>query len=158
MFIYSIRASTIRFFSVIILTLAVLFGIVLFGDSGSLSVSASSEGINFSGMKSNDDRIAFISRFGYEVEEAPVETEEFSVPENFDRIISGYNELQKRQGLDITKYKNKKVTRYTYAVKNYENYDGEVYVNLIVWRNTVIACDVSSADPEGFLKPLVSFE
>ena len=158
MFIYSIRASTIRFFTVIILTLAVLFGIVLFGDSGALSVSASSGSINFGGMKTNDDRIAFISRFGYEVEEAPVETEEFSVPENFDRIIAGYNELQKKQGLDISKYKNKKVTRYTYAVKNYKDYDGEVCVNLIVWRSTVIACDVSTRDPGGFVKPLVSFE
>ena len=60
MFIYSIRASTIRFFSIIIFTLAILFGIVLFGDTGALSVSASSDSINFSGMKTNDDRIAFI--------------------------------------------------------------------------------------------------
>ena len=158
MFIYSIRASTIRFFSIIIFTLAILFGVVLFGDTGALSVSASSDSINFSGMKTNDDRIAFIERFGYEVEEAPIETEEFSVPENFDRIIAGYNELQKKQGLDISKYKNKKVTRYTYLVKGFDGYEKDVYVNLIVWRNTVIACDVSSADPEGFLNPLVKFE
>ena len=67
------------------------------------------------------------------------------------------NEIQKLQGLDLTKYKNKKVTRYTYTANDYEGYDGEVNVNLIVYRNTVIGCDVSSVDPTGFVKPLIEF-
>ena len=48
-----------------------------------------------------------------------------------------------------------RVTRYTYQVNGYGDYDGEVNVNLVIYRNTVIACDVSSADSTGFVKPLI---
>ena len=113
-------------------------------------------GIDFSGMKTNEDRVKFIKNFGLDVSEEPIETEEFSVPEDFERVISGYNEIQKKQGLDLTKYKNKKVTRYTYRVTNYQGYEGEVNVNLIIYKSAVIACDVSSADPTGFVLPLVN--
>ena len=152
MFVYSIRASTIRFFAVIALTLALLVGVLAFGSTG--DVSASSGAIDFSGIKTADDRIGFISQFGLTADENSEEYEEFRVPENFDRVIAGYNEIQKRQGLDITKYKNKKVVRYTYEGERGENRE-PVYVNLVIYKGTVIACDVSSTTPEGFVEPLV---
>lgn len=150
---YSVRASTVRFFAVIALTLAVLVGVLVFG--GGTAVSASSDSVDFSGIKTNEERVSFISGFGITVGTEPVETEEFRVPENFDRVLAEYNELQKRQGLDLSKYKNKKVTRYTYEAENYGEHTGSVYVNLTVYKGTVIACDVSSTDPNGFIEPLV---
>ena len=152
MFIYSIRASTIKFFSIIVLTLAVLIGVLAFGG-GDESIPTASLDVSLSGVKTNDDRLAFISQFGISVKSEPTETEEFRVPENFDRIISGYNEIQKAQGLDLSKYKNKKVTRYTYETDNYNGKDA--FVNLIIYKGTVIACDVSSTSPEGFVEPLI---
>ena len=152
MFIYSVRASTIKFFSVIVLTLLVLVGILVIGSVGGDSVYAVSGNVDFSGVKTNEQRVAFISQFGINVKGEAVEEEEFRVPENFDRVIAGYNEIQKKQGLDIAKYKNKKVTRYTYEAE----YNGSpAYVNLIIYKGTVIACDVSSASPDGFIEPLV---
>ena len=155
MFIYSVRASTIKFFSVIVLTLLVLVGILVIGGQGADTVYAVSGNIDFSGVKTNEDRIAFISQFGIKVKSEPAEEVEFRVPENFDRVIMGYNEIQKRQGLDISKYKNKKVVRYTYEAENYNGKDGGVFVNLVVYKGTVIACDVSSSSPDGFIEPLV---
>ena len=111
MFVYSVRASTVKFFSVIALTLAVLVGILILGGGESDAVYTSSGSIDFSDVKTNDDRLRFISQFGISVEGEASETVEFRVPENFDRVIAGYNEIQKKQGLDVTKYKNKKVTR-----------------------------------------------
>lgn len=158
MFVYSVRASTVRFFAVIILTLAFLVGIVAFGGISGNAVSAMTNTVNFEGRKTNDDRVEFIKEFGVDVKEAPIETVDFTLPENFDRIIAGYNEIQKMQGLDLSKYKNKKVTRYTYLAENYDGYDGDVYVNLILYKNTVIACDISSADPSGFISPLIRYK
>ena len=159
MFIYSMRASSVKFFSVIVLTLAVLAGLLVFGRGEDVTVYASSVDIDFSGIKTNDDRIRFISQFGVKVSGEPIETEEFRVPEDFDRVIAGYNEIQKKQGLNIEKYKNKRVTRYTYAVKNHEM-DGkkveDAVVNLIVYKGTVVACDLSSSSPDGFVLPLVN--
>jgi hypothetical protein len=148
----------VRFFAVIILTLAFLVGIVAFGGISGNAVSAMTNTVNFEGRKTNDDRVAFIKEFGVDVKEAPIETVDFTLPENFDRIIAGYNEIQKMQGLDLSKYKNKKVTRYTYLAENYDGYDGDVYVNLILYKNTVIACDISSADPSGFISPLIRYK
>ena len=155
MFIYSVRASTIRFFSVIVLTLVILATLLIVGSGDGAFVSASSDVVDFSPMKTNEDRVEFISQFGINAKEAPVETEEFRVPENFDKVIAGYNEIQKKQGLDLSKYKNKKVTRYTYEASGYGESSDTVFVNLIVYRNTVIACDVSATNPDGFVAPLV---
>lgn len=157
MFVYSFRASSLKFFGVIALTLIVLISAIAIGQAGALPASAAGE-IDFGGISTNDDRIEFISQFGIEVSGEPSESVTFSVPEDFDTVISGYNEIQKRQGLDISKYKNKKVTRYTYEIDGYGDYDGPVYVNLIVYKSAVVACDVSSADPNGFVEPLVKFE
>lgn len=152
MFIYSVRASTIKFFGFLALVLAVLFAIVLTGGGG--SVIASADGvIDYSGMKTNEDRVAFIEGFGIKVDAEPIEEIPFIMPDNFDRVILGYNELQKKQGLDLSKYAKKKVTRYTYKVTNYDN-EGEVYANLFVYRSKIVACDLSSADPEGFVVPM----
>ncbi len=153
MFIYSVRSSTIKFFVLIVATLAVLAGILLFGSGNAVAASVGAD-IKLGGMKTNEDRLEFISQFGINVAGEPKESEEFAIPEKFDRVLSEYNEMQKLQGLDLTKYKNKKVTRYTYAVNDYEGYDGAVNVNLIVYRNTVIGCDISSVEPTGFVKPL----
>lgn len=155
MFIYSVRASTIKFFSVIALTLLVLVGILAFGGAGDGTVYATSGNIDFSGVKTDEDRVAFISQFGIKLKAGTVEEEEFRVPENFDRVISGYNEIQKRQGLDLSRYKNKKVTRYTYEAEEYNGRSENVFVNLVVYKGTVIACDVSSTSPDGFIEPLV---
>ena len=154
MFVYSVRASTVKFFSVIALTLAVLVGILILGGGESDAVYTSSGSIDFSDVKTNDDRLRFISQFGISVEGEASETVEFRVPENFDRIINGYNEIQKKQGLDLTKYRNKKVTRYTYNVENYSG-RGSAKVNLIVYKGTVVACDISSSSPDGFVEPLL---
>ncbi len=153
MFIYSVRSSTIKFFLLIVLTLVLVAGILLFGSGNAVAASVGAD-IKLSGIKTNEDRLAFISQFGISVAGEAKESETFAIPENFDRITAQYNEIQKEQGLDLTKYKNKKVTRYTYSVSDYEGYDGEVNVNLIIYRNTVIACDISSELPTGFVKPL----
>ena len=151
MFIYSVRAATIRFFSVIVLTLAVLIALLFLGGVGQNTVSASSTNVDFSGVKTNEDRVNFISEFGIKVNPDAIEAETFRVPENFDRVIAGYNEIQKRQGLDLSKYKKKNVMRYTYEVKNYKDYEGTVYANIIVYRNKVIGGDICSADVTGFI-------
>lgn len=154
MFIYSVRSSTIKFFALISAALILLISIFAFGGGRAVEASVGVD-IRLDGMKTNEDRLEFISKFGVEVAGEPKESESFAVPEKFDRVVSLYNEIQKQQGLDLTKYKNKKVTRYTYSVNNYEGYEGEVNVNLIIYRNTVIGCDISSADPMGFVKPLI---
>ena len=157
MFIYSIRGSTVKLFGVMALAIVLLFGIALSGSANSISASSSATEIDFSGIKTNEDRVKFIENFGIKVDETPIEEEAFRMPENFDRVILGYNELQKKQGLDLSKYQKKRVTRYTYKVTNYDA-EGDVYANLFVFRGKIVACDICSANPDGFVVPLTLVE
>ena len=59
--------------------------------------------------------------------------------------------MQKEQGLNLAKYKGKTVTRYTYKVTNYPDYEGTVYVSLLIYKNKVVGGDVCSADVNGFV-------
>lgn len=154
MFVCSVRASGVKFFAVVILTLAVLFAITVGGGAVTASASSSS-GAVFSDIKTEEDRVAFLKSFGIEVKGGAAEEVAFVMPENFDRVMLGYNEIQKVQGLDLSKYAKKKITRYTYEVSNYADYEGTVYANLLVYRNRIIGCDISSADPTGFVAPIV---
>ena len=157
MFIYSIKASTVKF-TLLLLFLAIVIGaLAITTSTGSVSAVSLATEIDYSGVKTKDQRIAFMKNFGIEVDAGSEEEESFRMPENFDRVILGYNQLQKKQGLDLSKYQNKKVTRFSYKVTNYKG-EGEVYANLFVHRGKIVACDISSASPEGFVIPLTQVE
>ncbi|MBQ9748426.1 MAG: DUF4830 domain-containing protein [Clostridia bacterium] len=151
MFVYAIRSATIKFVCAIGLSLALVIALVCliptYGDGETRPVSE----ISYSKIYENSDRLNFISQFGWEVSEEPAETVEVTVPENFDSVYLGYNEMQKEQGLNLSKYKGKTVTRYTYKVTNYPNYEGTVYLSLLVYKNKIVGGDVCSADVNGFV-------
>ena len=155
MFIYSMRANTIKFFAVICVALTALIALIAFVPTyitGNGAVQAGAEAsYNFEKIKSNDDRINFLKQFGWEVEAQPVKEQKVTIPKEFDKVFSAYNEIQRKQGLDLSSFKKKSVMRYTYVVTNYPDYDGEVYVNILVYRNNVIGGDVCSADVNGFV-------
>ena len=153
MFIYSLRARTLKFFAVICVALTAVITLIAFVPAygaDSEAVSKDME-IDYTGVKTNEDRIEFLRQFGWEVASEPKETAEVTIPAEFDKIFTGYNEIQKRQGLDLSDYKKKKVMRYTYEVTNYAGADGVVYANILVYRNRVIGGDICSADVSGFI-------
>ena len=157
MFIYSVRASTLKLFACVFLCIAVLVFLLTIGAGETVYASANGREINYGGIKTNEDRVAFIEGFGIKVTPTPIREESFTMPDDFDRVILGYNQIQKTQGLDITKYERKRVTHYAYEVTNYDS-DGKVYVNLLVYRNRIIAADISSTDNGGFVSSLVDFD
>jgi hypothetical protein len=166
MFIYSFKASSIKFFAVICVALAALITLIAFvpayagGESavpGGVAVDvpeAESEPAvtyRYDKVKSADDAASFLGQFGWVVDAGSVETREVTIPAEFDKVFAGYNELQKAQGLDLAKYKKKTVTRHTFTVTNYADYEGTVYANVLVYRNRVIGGDICSADVNGFI-------
>jgi hypothetical protein len=158
MFIYSLRAGTLKFFGVVCVALVSLITLIAFiptytaGDPGAdTDTSAQTVSINYEKIRDNDDRVEFLSQFGWKVEDEPLETVEVIIPTEFDTVFAGYNEIQKAQGLDLAKYKKKTVTRYTYEVTNYPDYKGTVHANVIVYRNRVIGGDICTADMDGFI-------
>lgn len=152
MFVRSIRMNTIKL--ICIAALAVFAIVMLFvfipSNDGGAESAAASQTIRFDKMKTDSDRVSFLSQYGYTVDASPLESVEVTIPDEFDKVFAAYNELQKGAGLDLGRYKGKTVTRYTYKVTNYEGYSDPVYANLLVYKNKIIGADICSADPNGF--------
>lgn len=157
MFIYSFRASTVKLVGVICVALTVLITLIAFVPTYAISSQTSanlddaSVSYSYDKIKSAEDVVSFLSQFGWEVTAEPVEVKTVTIPAEFDKVFAAYNEMQKEQGLNLSKYKNKEVTRYTFSVSNYPDYDGTVYANVLVYRNRVIGGDICSADVSGFV-------
>jgi len=157
MFIYSLRASTIKLVGVICVALTVLITLIAFvptyAISSQTSANAGDAAVSYSydKIKTDGDVVSFLSQFGWETNATPVEIKTVTIPAEFDKVFAAYNEMQKAQGLNLAKYKNKDVTRYTFAVTNYPGYEGTVYANVLVYRNRVIGGDICSADVSGFV-------
>lgn len=156
MFVYSLRASTVKLVGVICVALTVLITLIAFVPTytvGSTATAANESAVsyNYDKIKGNDDVINFLSQFGWQVDAEPVEVQVVTIPAEFDKVFAAYNEIQKSQGLNLSKFKKKDVTRYTFTVTNYADYSGTVYANVLVYRNRVIGGDICSADASGFI-------
>ncbi len=152
MFIRTVRAWRIKLFLMLALSAALVAVLILCIPVQAVTAVSASDGSKvYTGVRSNEDRVGFLKRFGWEVETEPSETVNVTVPEVFDDIFEGYNKLQNGQGLDLSRYRRKTVTRYTYTVTNYPDYDGVVYATLLVYRGRVIGGDICSAEADGFI-------
>ena len=154
MFVCTMRGSSIRFFSIVAVALVALICLIVFVPSEEppvTAVTASGETVRFDKIKTAEDRIAFLAQFGWEVESAPLEEVKIKIPAEFDKVMNAYNDLQRSQGLDLSKYRGKEVTRYTFRVTNYPNYTGTVMANVILYKNRVIGGDLCSSDVTGFI-------
>ena len=162
MFIYSVKGQNLKLLAALFLsiTMIVLTVILIPGTGndyvypdGTLPAIKNLSPSDFKNISTNEDRIAFLKRFGWEVETEAREIVEVTVPNEFDPIYQQYNQLQIGEGLDLEKYKGKSVKRYTYLVSNYD-YDGTVYANLLIYRDRVIGGDICSAKLDGFVHGL----
>ena len=156
MFIYSLRAGTIKLVGVVCVALTVLITLIAFVPTYAVSSQTSAgvgekKEISYDKIKTEEDVVKFLSQFGWTVEASPTEVKTVTIPAEFDKVFAAYNEMQKEQGLNLSKYKNKEVTRYTFAVTNYEGYEGRVLANVLLYRNRVIGGDICSADLSGFV-------
>ncbi len=161
MFIYSFRAATLKFFGIIAVTLAALIAIIAFvpvyaqgGTGNGQDAPANVDGgtqYSYDKVKTSADAANFLSQFGWTVDGTNAKSVQVTIPSEFDKVFAAYNEIQRAQGLDLSKYKKKELTRYTFEVTNYKGYDGKVYANVLVYRNKVVGGDICSADVTGFV-------
>ncbi len=99
---------------------------------------------------SGDDIKAFLSGYGWTVSDSPPKAEEITIPENFNAIYEEYNEIQKRCGFNLEKYKGKPATKYTYEITNLPNAKATVLVH----NGKIIGGDVSGTEYGGFMTGL----
>ncbi len=104
--------------------------------------------------ETNEERIEFLQSLGWEVEPDPMDFRDVVIPKEFSPVYEQYNDLQKAQGYDLSKFCGQSATLYTYRVTNYTGYDGNVVAELYVIDGRIAGGDVHSLELDGFMHGL----
>lgn len=133
--------------TVIALILGILLAIVLI--TGDIIHRAVSSDQLIDGA-TPEQRIEFLNGFGWNIGE---ETESIQVviPSVFNDVYKKYNDIQISEGYDLSLYKGKICTRYTYIVLNYPDVTDQVYANLLVFEGKIIGGDICTYAIDGFM-------
>ncbi len=165
MFVYSLKASRLKLIlALLLLFVAVILCVTLVAGrgGGDARVSAVSErSVRFDGIKTEEDLVAFAKGLGMEIKVPAYGKTDVDIPRVFDAVYKKYNDVQRRQGLDLTRYRGKTLARYTYELTNYPGIPADsgekVFLTLFVYRNKVVAGDISSKAMGGFVRTFTDF-
>ena len=135
MFVYSIKSRQIKLF--LLIAFVVVTAISLFVLSHESTGVVNNDKTNIK-ASTESERLSFISQFGWEVDEDPVEVCEVIIPTEFDETYTQYNEIQIEQGFDLKIYSGMRVKRWTYSVKNYPGYENKNYIRLNIIKEYMI--------------------
>ncbi len=124
----------------------VLSLILLLGGNGEAETTAAPA------VSGNDARVQFLTEQGWEVNETPTESSRVKVPGQTSQIYERYNNLQKSQGYDLSKYAGKKVMRYVYEIRNYPGTTAPVYATLLVYKDQIIGGDITDTGANGKIR------
>ena len=95
-------------------------------------------------------RASYLKSLGYIIEETDISSKNIIIPKDFSDVYSGYNDLQKQAGFDLSKYKGQEATVYTYKLSS----DKETEIHLIISDGFIIGGDIASIRLDGEMKPL----
>lgn len=99
----------------------------------------------------DEERRNYLATFGWETD-AEFEEKELTIPQSWNQVYTDYNEVQVNQGFDLTEYKGKKVTLYTYTVNNYKDFQQGIVADMLVCDGMLIGGDICNTSAEnGFL-------
>lgn len=132
---------------------AVVLGVALLAPAAETveAQAASGEMTLDSKLKNNEQRVALLQSYGWQVEPEPRSEREVQIPKTFDETYQAYNEIQLAQGLDLVPFQGKRATLYTYELTAYPTGEQGVTANLLIRRNELIAADISSPEEGGFV-------
>lgn len=154
MFVYSVNKRQIRFAFIILLLIIMCIALSVLTKQSVETAKANEFNLKAS---DSDERIAYLSQFGWCVEEEPCEVKEVIIPAEFDEVYDNYNKIQLEQGFDLTKYCSKRVKKWTYIVTNYPGYEDSecIRATLLIYDGNVIGGDICSVELNGFMHSFI---
>ena len=133
-------------------SLAVLIGFIVLALLLILGTAAGGPDVLTAEMVSTtEERMEFLLECGWETDPASETVQEIHIPERFTAVYENYNDLQLRQGYDLTEYAGRDCTLYSYTVLNYPDDSQTVIADLYVYKNRIIGGDVHSTSLNGFM-------
>lgn len=150
MFIVTAKAPRLRRILLVIVLLAAALGAAVL-LRGRLAHPDAGPSLR---AETNEKRVAYLASLGWEVENEPLESLRLTLPDELAEPYRSYNELQLRQGFDLTPLLGETLERYTYRVTNYPGRPSGCQADLFLHDGTVVAGDVVCAGADGFIDTL----
>lgn len=98
-----------------LIIMLVIFAVIKNGGSNAGTATCDEIGEYSLKAETEEQRLELLRGFGIENAEL-TESDEITIPENFNSITEKYNETQKQIGLDLSPYKGQKAQRLTYSL------------------------------------------
>lgn len=98
------------------------------------------------GIKTAEDRAAYLRDWGWEIPDSAASVEELELPKQLGEEYSEYLKLQRDQGFDLTRQAGKRVRRYTYDILNYPGGKQGVTAHLLIYKNAVVGGEIAGND------------
>lgn len=154
MFVYSVNKRQLKMVALVLLVVVMAI-VLVFLTKNSIEASKNNE-VNLNASNAQE-RIAYLSQFGWSVNEEPAEVKEIIIPAEFDAVYENYNQIQKDQGFDLTQFCSKRVKKWTYIVTNYSGYENSncIRATLLIYDGKVIGGDICSVELDGFMHGFV---
>jgi hypothetical protein len=98
--------------------------------------------------------VTFLHSYGWDVSDEPVEVKTVQIPQKFSAPYREYNEIQKKQGFNLKRYRSEYADNYVFKVNNHPattNDGSDVYANVLVSNGKIIGGDICSYALNGFM-------
>ena len=109
-------------------------------------------------LSTPEGRQSFLSSLGWEVDLDSEEYKRVLIPSKLEGALNDYNDMQRKQGCDLSRHLGERCDQYTYEITNYPNSDQTVLVTLYVQGDRLIAGDIHSTSLNGFMHGLRKVE
>lgn len=105
-------------------------------------------------VSTRDGRIRFLAQFGWEVDPETEDVRSVQLPETLEGTLAQYNEMQRRQGYDLSLHLGEQCQQVSYLLTNYPDGSQTVLVTMYIQGSRVIAADIHSTSLNGFMHGL----
>lgn len=148
MFIFTVKvknAKRVKFVVALCIAVALIALVCVVGVVNHVPDTAYSQSMGeYSTVIDNNTKVeGFISGINLSAGEL-YSVKQVYIPATFNDTYMSYNELQKRQGLDLERYKGKRCTLYVYELTDYTIDNSDAYISVVVYKDRVIGGHIST--------------
>ncbi len=156
MFVFSMRMTKKKAIFLVAMVAAILCSLIIFRSPDAAEQTLKNSIPSPKNIDSTSDMVEYLRGYGWEVSQDVLEFSEIQIPKEFGDVLNSYNVIQKESGFDLSKYKGKRLKRYTFEVLNYPEKAENVRANLLVHNNEIVGGDIASTESDGFIHGLIN--
>jgi len=149
MFVFTFKWSKKTAVAIVLIIAFILVAVITIAASSHSNNTDTKEN-EIINVRNEKSRIEYLRQYGWEVKSPAVCEDRVLIPKEFSAVFDKYNELQKKQGFDLSGYCGLEVETYTYEITNYNSTE-TVLAQLYIYKGTVIAADIHSTALDGFI-------